>query len=243
MIALSPGKTDGELEQAVAETIAAYKAGPGAQDPSRELYVRMLLTRGVGDMSYNPASSPAPTLVIIVKPLVPPPASAYADGVRVALVSVVRNHPQSVSPLIKSNCLLNNALGMQEAMRQGAFEAILRNYLGEIVECSQSNFFVVKQGVVTTAPLDAGLLGGITRAFVLDIARDLGLPTTERPLFDGDLDTAEEAFLTSTSKEVVPIVAIDDRQVGDGRPGPIATRLLSEFRLRARRLALESGKA
>jgi branched-chain amino acid aminotransferase len=132
---------------------------------------------------------------------------------------------------------------MQEGLTRGGFEALMKNYKGEIVECSQSNFFIVKQGVVTTAPLDAGLLGGITRAFVLDIARDLGLPTTERPLFDGDLDTAEEAFLTSTSKEVVPIVAIDDRQVGDGRPGPIATRLLSEFRLRARRLALESGKA
>ena len=243
MIALSPGKTDGELEQAVGETIAAYKAGPGAGDPSRELYVRMLLTRGVGDMSYNPASSPAPTLVIIVKPLVPPPASAYTDGVRVALVSVVRNHPQSVSPLIKSNCLLNNALAMQEAMRLGAFEAILRNYLGEIVECSQSNIFVVKDGVAITPRLDAGLLAGITRAFIHEVAHEAGVSLVDAVLHDDDVVGADEVFLTSTTREVVPIVQVNDRTIGNGRPGPVTKRLLEVYRSRAWQQAARAAAA
>jgi len=233
MIALSPGKTDADLERAVRETMAAYWAGPGTATPGQELYVRMLLTRGVGDMSYNPAASPAPTLVIIVKPLVTPPPAVSTDGVTVALVPVVRNHPDSVSPLIKSNCLLNNVLAMQEALRRGAFEAILRNYKGEIAECSQSNIFIVKRGDVLTPRLDAGLLAGITRAFIQEVAREAGVTMRDAVLRDDDLLGADEVFLTSTTREVVPIVRVDERVIGDGRPGPVTRRLLDVYRRKA----------
>ena len=163
----------------------------------------------------------------------PPPTRVFEHGVQIALVGITRNHPGSVNPRIKSNNLLNNALAMQEALRRGGFEALMKNYKGEIVECSQSNFFVVKQGVLATPPLDAGLLAGVTRAFVLDIAKACRLECEERPLFEGDLDTADEAFLTSTTREVVPVVRVDDRVIGAGRPGPVTRQLLAEFRARA----------
>ena len=223
MIALDVPFTDDELLGRVRETIEAY-GGSG------ECYVRMLLTRGVGEFSYDPRACTTPTLVIIVKAHVPPPAAAFSDGVRIALVGVTRNHPGSVNPRIKSNNLLNNALAMQEALRRGGFEALMKNYKGEIVECSQSNVFLVKQGVLVTPPLDAGLLAGVTRAFVLDLAHRLGIGFQERPIFEGDLDTADEAFLTSTTREIVPIVAVDERRIGAGRPGAITLRLLQAFR-------------
>ena len=226
MISLDVPFTDEELLARIDETRAAFGGG--------EHYVRVLLTRGVGEFSYDPRACPTPSLVIIVKALPVQKPEQYSQGVRVALVSVTRNHPTSVDPRIKSINLLNNALAMHEGLRRGGFEALMKNYRGEIVECSQSNFFVVKQGVVTTPPIDAGLLGGVTRAYVLALARDLGLPVAERPLFEGDLETCEEAFLTSTTKEIVPIVAVDERQVGDGRPGRLTTRLLQEFRVRTR---------
>ena len=226
MIALDVPFSNGELRQRIDQTVAAF----GGAD---ECYVRMLLTRGVGEFSYDPKACPTPTLVVIVKAHVPPPDHVFDQGVRISLVTVTRNHPGSVNPRIKSNNLLNNALAMQEALRRGGFEALMKNYKGEIVECSQSNFFVVKQGVAITPPLDAGLLAGVTRAFVLDIARAEGLRCEERPLFEGDLDTAEEAFLTSTTREIVPVVAVDDRRIGSGSPGTMTQRLLSAFRARA----------
>src|SRR5918997_6827705 len=134
-----------------------------------EAYIRVLLTRGVGELTYDPAATPTPSLVIIVKPLPETPAAHYEQGVKVAIVDLIRNHPRSVNPLIKSNNLLNNALGMQQALRRGAVEAVFRNYRGELSECSQSNLFIVKNGVVRTPPLDAGLLAGITRAFVFEL--------------------------------------------------------------------------
>lgn len=230
MIALDVPCSDEEMLARIREAMAAF-------DGAGECYVRILLTRGVGEFTYDPRACPTPTLVIIVKGFVPQPAELYERGVRVALVSVLRNHPGSLNPRIKSINLLNNALAMQEGLQRGAFEALMKNYKGELVECSQSNVFVVRDGRLATPPLDAGLLAGITRGFVLEIAASLGMPTEERPLFEGDVDTANEAFLTSTTKEVVPIVAVDDRVIGDGRPGPIARTLLREFRERAAAIA------
>src|SRR4029453_3986589 len=140
-------------------TLAA--AGIGSADTGGTIpaaYIRVLLTRGVGEITYDPAACPTPSLVIIAKPLPSTPSEHYERGVKVAIVDPIRNHPQSVSPLIKSNNLLNNALGMQQAIRAGAVEGVFRNYRGELSECAQSNLFIVSNGVVRTPPLEAGLL-------------------------------------------------------------------------------------
>jgi branched-chain amino acid aminotransferase len=150
------------------------------------------------------------------------------------LVSVVRNHPGTVNPLIKSNNLLNNALGMQEAVWAGAFEGVMRNYRGELAECTTANIFVVRDGAALTPPLEAGLLAGITREFLFEVGAEIGVPVREQTLRDDDLLGADEAFLTSTTRELVPIVTVGDRPIGDGKPGPVTRRLLEAFRRHAR---------
>jgi branched-chain amino acid aminotransferase len=235
MIAVPMAMSDTDLEKAVRETMAAYEKSLGVE-ANTEFYIRILITRGLGDMSYNPAGSPGPSVVMIVKPLAVPPPSVYAEGVKVSLVSVVRNHPGSVNPLIKSNNLLNNALAMQEAIRNGAFEAILKNYRGELAECSQSNFFVIKDGVAMTPRLNMGLLAGITREFILEVADDAGVPMKQAVLTAEDLFAADEVFLTSTTREIVPIVRVDSRVIADGTVGPITKTLLDTYREKADRL-------
>jgi branched-chain amino acid aminotransferase len=217
---------DRSLAAWIEETVAA--AGD-----LREAYIRILLTRGVGELTYDVGSTPRPTLVIIVKPLDEPPARVDTDGIRISLVPTLRNHPGTVNPLIKSNNLLNNAIAMQEANRQGAEEALMCNYRGELAECSQSNFFMVRQGAVLTPTSEAGLLEGITRAFLFELGAQEGIDVREATLTPADLDAAEEAFITSTTRELSPVVQVDDRTIGTGRPGPITTRLLRAYRARA----------
>jgi branched-chain amino acid aminotransferase len=150
--------------------------------------------------------------------------------VRVVVSSIMRNHPDSVNPMIKSNNLLNNALAMQEGFTQGASEVIMRNYKGELAECAQSNVFIVKDGVALTPPLSAGLLPGITREFMWQVGNAAGIPVKEKTLFGGDLQDADEMFLTSTTREVMPIVEVGDAKIGSGSPGPITLKLLETFR-------------
>jgi len=202
----------------------------GAALGGDDAYIRVLVTRGVGELTYDPQATPTPSVVIIVKPHVEPAAELYRDGVQVVIVDVVRNHPSSVNPLIKSNNLMNSALAMQEALRRHAFEGIMRNYRGELTECTTSNLFIVKDGVALTPPLSAGLLPGITREFLFEIAAAAGVPAREHTLFDNDLYTADEAFLTGTTRELMPITRVDDRVIGSGRPGPITVTLLEGFR-------------
>jgi branched-chain amino acid aminotransferase len=221
-IALPLPTSDAEIRERIMATIAA------AQLPA-EAYIRLLVTRGVGEIGYDPANCPAPTVVIIVKPHVELAREAYADGVKVALVSVVRNHPESVNPLIKSNNLLNNALAMQEALKRGAAEALMKNHRGEIAECAMSNIFLVTAGAVRTPPITAGLLAGVTRAFVLELAAKTGIRAFEETLRDEDVAAADEMFFTSTTREIVPVVRVDDRVVGSGRPGPVTQRLRAAF--------------
>jgi branched-chain amino acid aminotransferase len=223
LIALSIPFSDGDLAAQIEATVAA--AGF-----TGEAYIRVLVTRGIGELTYDPAATPAPSLVIIVKPHLDPPPEVYRDGVRVILVDIVRNHPASVSPAIKSNNLMNSALAMQEALRRGGYEAVMRNYRGELTECAVANLFVVRNGVVATPPLSAGLLPGITREYLLEIGRRDGVVIEEATLRDEDLFTADEAFLTGTTREIVPIVRVDDRTIGTGRPGPVTQRLLDVFR-------------
>lgn len=222
-IALRCPVDDATMLSRIRETIAAA-ALPG------EAYVRLVLTRGVGDLVYDPAACPHPTLVVLVKPHVDPPATAVRDGVRLALVSVVRNHPQSVHPAIKSNNLLNNALAMQEAYARGGFEALMKNHRSELCECAQSNVFLVRDGALWTPPAEAGLLVGITRGFVLELAASLGIPAHESTLFEADLASADEAFITSTTREIVPVAAVDAQAIGSGTPGPVTRRLMEAFR-------------
>ena len=225
MMALPVPQSDSEMLDLVRQTMAAH-AGLD------EAYIRILLTRGVGELTYNPAACPRPTLVIIVKPFVTPPDRTFTEGIRISLVGVRRNHPQALNPMIKSNNLLNNALAMQEALGRGAEEALMLNQDGEIAECSQSNFFVVKGAAVITPPLAAGLLPGITREYVLHLASDLGYQAQENRLTPADLASVSEAFITGTTREITPVVSVDDRQIGNGRPGAVTTRLLTEFRAR-----------
>jgi len=236
MLALSVPLTDAQIDERFRETMRAGGLGGGNDDAPREAYVRILVTRGIGELSYDPAACPTPSVVVIAKPHVNPPREAFEKGVRVALVPIVRNHPGSVNPLIKSNNLLNNALAMQEAFRRGGFEGVMRNYRGELAECTQSNLFVVKNGAALTPTIDSGLLPGITREFLFEVGAALGIPVREAVLRDEDLFGADESFLTSTTRELVPIVQVDDRKIGSGAPGPITKALLDGYRKKAQEL-------
>jgi branched-chain amino acid aminotransferase len=195
-----------------------------------ESYIRMIVTRGVGDISYNFDRVSGPTVVMAVKPYAPLAPSAYEDGVAAALVAVRRNAPDALDPAIKSCNLLNNILAVREAQSRGAIEAILLNHRGEVAEGAGSNVFLVRSGGVVTPPLSAGILAGITREILFEIAGDAGRPIREQTLVAGDLFAADEAFFTSTLKELAPIRTIDGRIVGSGRPGPVTRALLSAYR-------------
>jgi len=218
-----------------AETLAGWMHDTiVAAGELEEAYVRVLLTRGVGELSYDIGATPAPSLVIIAKPLEEVPQRVDREGIVISLVPILRNHPGSVNPIIKSNNLLNNAIAMQQANGRGAEEALMCNYRGELSECSQSNFFMVRGGVLLTPPSEAGLLEGITRAFLFDLARDAGIEAREETLRPADLETADEAFITSTTRELSPVVRIDERVIGAGVPGPITLDLLGRYRRYAR---------
>lgn len=237
MLALSVPLSDAAIAARFRDTMRTAGVGP---DGKGEAYLRILVTRGIGDLSYDPAATPEPSIVVIVKAHVDPPPHIFERGVKAALVPVVRNHPGSVNPLIKSNNLLNSALAMQEAVRRGAFEGIMRNYRGELAECSTANLFVVKDGVAMTPPLDAGVLPGITREFLFEVGAASRIPVREHVMMDADLFGADEAFLTSTTREIVPIVRVDDAVIGTGRPGPLTNGLLEGFRKKAQELYFAS---
>ncbi|HEY2904326.1 MAG TPA: aminotransferase class IV [Vicinamibacterales bacterium] len=233
MLALHVPLGDADIAARFRDTMRTARLG---DHPDREAYLRILITRGVGELTYDPAACPTPSVVVIAKPHVNPSTEAFEKGVRVVLVPIVRNHPGSVNPLIKSNNLLNNALAMQDAFRRGGFEGVMRNYRGELAECTQSNLFIVKNGVALTPPIDAGLLPGITRAFLFEVGAEAGIEVREAVLRDADLFAADEAFLTSTTREVTPIVRVDDKTIGAGAPGPVTLTLLARYREHADRL-------
>ena len=229
-IGLSIPQTDAELANSITNTMerAAVDA---------EYYIRLLVTRGVGELSYDPTTCPQPTIVIIVKAHRENDPDAQTRGIRIIISSVLRNHPAAIDPQIKSNNLLNNVLAMHEAIQAGAQEALMRNYRGEISECAQSNFFLVRQGEAHTPPLGSGLLEGVTRNFLFEVGRLTGIPVRETVLGDKDLAEADEMFITSTTREVLPVSRLDDRVIGTGTPGPITTKLAQAFRRRAEELS------
>ena len=224
LIQLAIPLTDDELARHISDTIARTKLD------RNEAYVRVLLTRGVGELTYDLKATPKPSWVVIVKPLVAPSTEIYERGCKVVLVDVVRNHPDSVNPMIKSNNLMNQALAAQQAFERGAFDGVMRNYRGELTEFATSNLFIVRNGTVLTPPLESGLLPGITRQFVFEIGRNVGIDVREQVLRDNDLFVADEAFLTSTTREIMPIVAVNERAIGNGKPGVITGKLLKKFR-------------
>ena len=226
MIALSVPLSDSEFSTRITGTMEASGL-------AEERYIRLLLTRGVGDLSYDPAVCAAPSLVIIVKPHSETPPDVLTHGITIIVSSVLRNHPRAINPRIKSNNLLNNALAMQEALRNGADEALMRNHRGEISECAQSNVFLVRNGEALTPPLEAGLLEGVTRNFVFEVGKETGIPVRESVLHDPDLEKADEMFITSTTREILPVTAIDGRPVGSGEPGPVTRTLAEAFHQRA----------
>jgi branched-chain amino acid aminotransferase len=195
-----------------------------------ESYIRLIVSRGLGDISYHFDRVSGPTVVMVVKPLEPFPEAAYRDGIDVAVVDIRRNNPRALDPAIKSCNLLNNILAVREAQARGAEEALLLNDQGELAEGASTNLFVVKDGVVRTPPLQAGILAGITRDVLLSLLPTLRLPFREERTLPEGLRDADEAFVTSSTREAMPIRSVDGRPVGDGRPGPVTRQIIAAFR-------------
>jgi branched-chain amino acid aminotransferase len=216
------------IERAIADTIEA------AGNP--ESRVRVILTRGgTGKMDLDPASVDDTQLVVIVFPLGAPTAEMYEKGVTVAIVSITRNSPSAIDPAVKSGNYLNNVLALGEARRRlGAYEAVLCGSDGSIAEGSTSNIFIVMGGEVRTPPLEVGILDGITRAKVLDLCRTNGIRLVETRMFPAELRAAEEAFITSATRGVLPVTRIDDKPVGAGLPGPVTRKLMALYDALAR---------
>ncbi|MBC7174458.1 MAG: aminotransferase class IV [Polyangiaceae bacterium] len=194
-----------------------------------ESYVRVVVTRGQGPLTLDPGKARDPLRVIIVSPLPVPPPELYTEGISACLVLSSRPTDYTRAAGAKASNYLANLLAAEEARRKGGQEAILTDSSGEILEGATSNVFVVRGGEVRTPPLELGILGGITRAAVLSSAARIGIAIREDSLFPNDLYDAEEVFLTSSIREVAPVVRVDGRPIGDGRPGPITRALHAAF--------------
>jgi branched-chain amino acid aminotransferase len=194
-----------------------------------ECYIRIVVSRGLGDCSYDFDRVQGPTVVMIQKPLSAYPPRHYSEGIKVAAVDVRRNHPRALDPAIKSSNLLNNILAVREARSRGGEEPVLLNLEGFVAEGASTNVFVARGGTVFTPPLSAGILAGITRDVVLELLPGLGIAFREEPFRLDDLLGADEAFMTSTTREVVPVRQVDDAVIGDGRPGPLTRRVMQAF--------------
>ncbi|MBN2053818.1 D-amino acid aminotransferase [bacterium] len=195
-----------------------------------ESYARIIVTRGVGPIGLEIHKATLPNLVIIVQPLTTPPTEAYERGIHLAVVSVVRNLVNALDPAIKSGNYLNNLLALREAQENGADEAVMLDYQGYLTEATTSNIFMVFDGILVTPPLDAGILEGITRKRLLGMVADHGIGFQIRRTSGEELATADECFLSSTTKEVLPVTMINGNKVGDGAPGPVTRRLANLFR-------------
>ena len=213
------------IEKAVVDTIVASQLD--------DAYVRIVVTRGAGEIALDPACADTPRLIVIVRAPKPPPPEAYRDGVEVAIVGRTRYAPgvptSTVDPQVKSGNYLGSVMAVAEARKRGAYEAILCDNVGRITEGSSSNFFIVRGGWVSTPPLSVGLLEGITRRKVLQILAAEKIRSAEQALWPIDLHRADEAFLTSSVRGVVPIARADGEPIGDGKPGPITRRVMQAY--------------
>ena len=195
-----------------------------------DAYVRLVVTRGVGTLGLDAHKCHDPQLIIITDDIALYPEDYYERGLEVVTVPTMRNHHNVVSPKIKSLNYLNNILAKIEAQQAGVIEAIMLNSHGYVAECTGDNIFIVSRGALVTPPPEAGILEGITRAVVMELGAKAGLPVREQQLTRVDLYVAEECFLTGTAAEIIPVVRIDSRDIGDGKPGQTTLRLLEMFR-------------
>lgn len=218
--------TEAEMMQACVDTCRANNL--------REGYIRLIVTRGKGTLGLDPRRCPKPSVIVIAATIQLYPEKVYNEGMTIATVPTTRMLVNSVNPAIKSLNYLNNILARIEANLIGVEEAIMLNTDGYVAECTGDNIFIVQKGRLSTPPLSAGALYGITRNTVLDCARDLGIPSGEPNLTRYDIYTADEMFLTGTAAEIVPVVKVDGRVIGNGKPGPVTARLLEAFREKTR---------
>lgn len=195
----------------------------------REGYIRLVVTRGVGGLGLNPNKCKQPSVIVIADKIQLYPPEMYERGMDIITVPTTRNLHSAVNPAIKSLNYLNNILAKIEANLGGCEEAIMLNSQGYVSECTGDNLFIVKAGKMYTPPLSAGALYGITRSVVIDLARETGIEVSEPDLTRYDLFNADECFLTGTGAELIPVVKIDGRVIGDGRPGAITKSLVQKY--------------
>jgi branched-chain amino acid aminotransferase len=200
------------------------------QNQLKEAYLRVTISRGPGEIGLDPALCKRPTLVIIAMPFQPYPDSFYTHGVAAVVAKTRRNLPEALPPQVKSLNFLNNILAKIEATTAGAHEAFMLNQGGELTEGAASNVFVVQHGRLRTPAVGCGILDGITRSLVIQLAHDLNIPVEETRLTPDDLFHADECFLTNTTQEVLPVTQVDGRAIGNGRPGPLTRQLHASFR-------------
>ncbi len=215
-IPMSPGEMMTVVENAVAEN----KKVDG--------YIRLVVTRGAGNLGLDPRRC-EPVVIVIVDDISLYPPELYENGLEVITSSYIRNHPNATNPRVKSLNYLNNILAKIEAIRAGCLEAVMLNHKGEVAECTADNLFIVKNGVLKTPPPDAGILEGITRNFVIELAEKAGIPFKESTLTRHDIYVADEMFLTGTGAEVIAVTKVDERTIGGGKQGPITKRLRELF--------------
>jgi branched-chain amino acid aminotransferase len=193
-------------------------------------YIRLLVTRGVGSLGLSPDSCRRPSVIIIAATIALYPESLYEKGLTMATCSVRRIPPAALSPRIKSLNYLNNILAKIEAQQADAAEGVMLNEQGYVAECTGDNLFVIKNGRISTPPINAGILAGVTRSVVFELAEKIGIPIKEEDLTRYDILVADECFLTGTAAEVIAAVQLDRRPIGNGQPGPITLKLVEEFR-------------
>ncbi len=194
-----------------------------------DAYIRLIVSRGEGNLGIDPRSCPKPSVVVIAQALSLYPAEFYEKGIKIVTASTIRNPSDSLNARVKSLNYLNNIMAKIEAHVAGCEEALMLNHKGDVCECTGDNVFIIKNGKVMTPPIDACILEGVTRNVVIEICQELGLECVEAAFTRHDVYTADECFLTGSAAELIPVVAVDGREIGDGKPGKITNQILAAF--------------
>ena len=212
------------------EEVCEYTLDTIRANGLKDGYIRLVITRGVGDLGLNPYLCEVPSMFIIASGITLYPDELYENGLEVVTCSTRRPTPASLSPQVKSLNYLNNVMAKVEALKAGAKEGLMLNEQGYVAECTGDNVFIVKKGEVITPPVSDGSLDGITRQVIFDLCGELGISIREASLTRYDIYTADESFLTGTAAETIPMVILDEREIGNGRPGELSLKLIDAFR-------------